>query len=143
MPTALLFGLVLLLLACEEKETVHERREPAQVEHLENSELSRLTLDEKAVFRLGIQTAPAAEEMIGQSEAKLRMVVPYSALLYDVEGRIWVYENPSPNVYIRHEVKVDFIQKDKAVLLDGPPAGTQVVTVGAAELFGTEYEVGH
>lgn len=113
------------------------------MEHIEGSELSRLTLTEKAVERLGIETAPVTEELIVHSDARQRMTVPYSALLYDVQGRAWVYTNPEPRVYIRHEVKVDFIEGGKAILNEGPAPGTQIVSVGAAELYGTEYEVGH
>jgi hypothetical protein len=29
------------------------------------------------------------------------------------------------------------------VLSDGPPVGAKVVTVGAAEVYGTEFEVAH
>ena len=32
---------------------------------------------------------------------------------------------------------------DLAVLTGGPAAGTAVVSVGAAELYGTEFGVGH
>jgi hypothetical protein len=30
-----------------------------------------------------------------------------------------------------------------AILKDGPPAGTVVASVGVAELYGTEFKVGH
>lgn len=139
----ILLTAALLFPACQEKETVHQKTEPAHVEHIEGSELSRLTLTEKAVERLGIETAPVTEELIVHSDARQRMTVPYSALLYDVQGRAWVYTNPEPRVYIRHEVKVDFIEGGKAILNEGPAPGTQIVSVGAAELYGTEYEVGH
>lgn len=137
-----LLGLVILP-ACQKKETTHHKIEPAHIEHIEGSEVSQVALTEKAVERLGIETVPATEEMIAHSEARLRMAVPYSALLYDVQGRAWVYTNPEPQTYIRHEVKVDFIGRDKAILHEGPAPGTMVVSVGAAELYGTEYEVGH
>ncbi|MCB9290050.1 MAG: hypothetical protein H6560_22270 [Lewinellaceae bacterium] len=133
----------LFMNACRQQESHYEHIEPARVEHIEGSELSKLALTEKAMERIGIQTAPAAEEMIAHSEPALRLVVPYSALIYDPEARLWVYTNPEPRTFIRHEVKVDFIVGDKAVLLEGPPAGTEVVTRGAAELYGTEYNVGH
>jgi hypothetical protein len=32
---------------------------------------------------------------------------------------------------------------DSAVLSDGPSAGTEVVTVGTALVYGTEFEVAH
>lgn len=134
---------LVILPACQKKETTHHKIEPAHIEHIEGSELSRLILTEKAVERLGIETVQATEEMIARSEARPRITAPYSALLYDVQGRAWVYTNPEPGVYIRHEVEVDFIEGSRAVLNEGPPPGARIVSVGAAELYGTEYEVGH
>ena len=71
-----------------------------------------------------------------------RKVVPYSAVIYGLQGDTWTYTNPEPLVFVRHRITIDYIEKDTAVLLDGPPAGTAVVTVGAAELFGVELGVG-
>lgn len=133
----------LQLVACQQKESHYEHIEPAHLEHIEGSMLSKLTLTEKAVERIGVQTALVAEEMIAHSAPQLMPVVPYSALIYDAEARVWVYTNPEPRTYLRHEVKVDFIKDGKAVLLEGPPVGAIVVTQGAAELYGAEYEVGH
>ncbi len=71
-----------------------------------------------------------------------RKVVPYSAVIYGLQGDTWTYTNPEPLVFVRHRITIDYIENDTAVLLDGPPAGTAVVTVGAAELFGVELGVG-
>jgi hypothetical protein len=38
-------------------------------------------------------------------------------------------------------VEVSRVGGDQALLSDGPRAGTKVVTVGAAELLATEYEI--
>ena len=73
----------------------------------------------------------------------LHKVVPHSSLIYGAHGETWVYTSPEPLTYVRHTVSVDYIEDDLAVLSDGPPAGTEVVSVGAAEVFGTEFEVGH
>ena len=73
------------------------------------------------------------------SGAGTRKVVPHAAVLYDAKGKAWVYTNPEPLVFVRHGVSVDYIDGDRAVLSDGPAAGVAVVTVGAAELLGTEY----
>ena len=72
-----------------------------------------------------------------------RKVVPYSALIYDSHGQTWIYTSPSARTFVRHKVEIDQIQGDVAVLKDGPPAGTVVASVGAAELYGTEFKVGH
>jgi hypothetical protein len=115
--------------------------EPATVEHVEGSEdVSRLTLTAKAVERIGIQTTPISETTVA---GKRRKVVPYGAVLYDAEGKTSVYVSSAPNTYVREPITVDFIQGDRAVLVAGPAAGTAIVTVGAAELYGTETGVGH
>jgi hypothetical protein len=71
-----------------------------------------------------------------------RKVIPYGAVIYDLHGETWVYTNPEPLVFVRHPILVDYIEGDLAVLMEGPPAGTEVAMVGVAELFGTEFGVG-
>lgn len=71
-----------------------------------------------------------------------RLVVPYSSLIYDIYGDTWVYINTENLQFLRVPVVVDYIEGDKVVLLDGPAAGTAVVTVGVAELHGTDTGVG-
>jgi hypothetical protein len=112
------------------------------VEHVEGSEISKITLTEKAMERLAIATAPVREAMVTRA-ASPRRVVPYAAVLYDAHGETWVYTSPEQRAFIRHPIGVDYIEGDLAVLSDGPPSGTLVVTVGAAELFGAEFEIGH
>jgi hypothetical protein len=141
----LLFAAVSLT-ACDESSAKsdgdHHDDGPAKVEHLEESGLSRLILTPKAAERLDIKVVPASEAMVARS-ASQRRVVPYAAVLYDASGDTWVYTSPEPQVFIRHKVTIEYIDGDQAVLTDGPPVGTPVVTVGAAELFGTEFEIGH
>jgi hypothetical protein len=74
---------------------------------------------------------------------KTRTAVPYSALIYDTQGETWVYTSPAPRTFVRHKVDVDDIEGDVAVLDEGPPIGTVVVSVGVAELYGAETKVGH
>jgi hypothetical protein len=71
-----------------------------------------------------------------------KKVVPYSAILYDLTGDTWVYTNPEPSVFVREQVDIERIDDDLAVLNSGPAAGTQVVTIGAAELYGAESRAG-
>ena len=78
--------------------------------------------------------------MVGNGGPQL--VIPYAAVLYDLHGETWVYTNPEPLVFVRQPITVDFVDGDRAVLLDGPPAGTAIVTVGAPELFGADTGVG-
>lgn len=67
-----------------------------------------------------------------------RKVVPYAAVLYGVNGETWVYTNPEPLVFVRQPIVMDHLEDDLAFLSEGPEAGTEVVAVGAAELFGAE-----
>jgi membrane fusion protein, heavy metal efflux system len=67
------------------------------------------------------------------------LVVPWSAVVYDVEGGTWVYRLVKPHVYARTRVEVRHVAGELAVLARGPAAGTEVVAAGAAELFGAEF----
>ncbi len=132
----------LQFLACREHSDEHDTEHPAEVEPIEGSELSRVTLTEKAMERLDLQTEEIREEQVSGPES-LRKVVPYSALIYDSQGNTWIYTRIQPRTFVRHRVAVDYIRGDVAVLKDGPPTGTLVASVGAAELYGTEFGVGH
>ena len=113
---------------------------PAQVTKIEGSELSRVTLSEKAAQRIDLKTVQVREEEV---DGATRTVVPYSSLIYDAKGRTWVYTSPQPRTFVRQQVQVDRIDGDSAFLSDGPPAGTEVASVGVAELYGAETGVGH
>lgn len=70
------------------------------------------------------------------------LVVPYAAILFDIYGGTWVYENTGPQVYSRRRVEIRAVSGDAAALARGLAPGARVVTAGAAELFGTEFGVG-
>ena len=80
--------------------------------------------------------------LTGDVAAKL--VVPVGALIYDLNGETWIYISPEPLQFLRYAVQVDFIEGegDMVVLLEGPPTGTKVVTVGVPELYGADTGVG-
>ena len=75
-------------------------------------------------------------ELAGSAEKE--KVVPYSAVFYDSKGTAWVYVNTSPLAFERQRIAVDRVVGDRAVLSEGPPVGTPVVTVGASLLYGAE-----
>ena len=113
--------------------------EPVKVEPVAGTEVSSVTLTEEAVKRLDIQKVLVRD---AQVRGTLRRVIPYAAVLYDPDGATWAFTNPEPLLFVRQAIKVDYIEGDLAVLLEGPSSGTAVVTVGAAELFGAEIGVG-
>jgi hypothetical protein len=123
------------LAACSQESAAAEPDPPAAVEEIAGSELSRITLTDKAMERLNVQTAMVEER-------GSRSTIPYAALIYASDGTTWTYTSPEANVFVRAEIVVDRIDGDTALLSDGPPAGTLVVTTGAAELYGTETGVG-
>jgi len=71
-----------------------------------------------------------------------RPVVPWSAVVFDINGGSWVYEVTEPNVFARRRVEVERVDEGHAVLHRGPTVGTQVVASAVAELYGTEFGVG-
>jgi hypothetical protein len=129
----------LQLAACAQPSVAPPKIEPAKIESIEGSELKRVVLTERAAERLDIQTAPVSEEQVNGAQ---RMVVPYAAVLYDLHGETWVYISPAPLTFVRHTITVDYIEGDTVVLLEGPPAGTAVVTVGVPELYGADTGIG-
>ena len=66
------------------------------------------------------------------------LVVPWSAVVFDIQGGAWVYERTGERVYARKRVVVRHVIGETAVLDSGPATGSSIVTVGAAELFGTD-----
>ena len=118
------------------------KNEPAKVEPIEGTDLSRVILTEKAAERLGIETAPIGDAEVVREGSSGNRVIPYGAVLYETNGDAFVYTNPEPLTFVRAPISVDYIEGELAVLLDGPPSGTAVVTVGAAELLGAEFGVG-
>jgi hypothetical protein len=132
----------LQLTACNRQAGAAEEIEPAQVEHIEGTDLSRVTLTVKAMERVDVQLGTVQEIQVMPS-GRQRLVVAYSAVIYDVRGATWVYTSPAPNTFVRAQIEVDYIDGELAILNDGPPVGTQVATVGAGILHGTEFEVGH
>jgi hypothetical protein len=114
--------------------------EPAKVEPVGGSDdLSLITLTAEAAKRIDLQTAVVRTEGEGATE---RTIVPYSAIVYETDGGTWVYTSPEDLSFVREQIVVEEIEGDRAVLSEGPAAGTEVVTVGVAELFGAENGIG-
>jgi hypothetical protein len=109
---------------------------PALIKPVAGSQIPQLQLTERAIQRLGIQTQP-----VEQGATTAQEDIPYSAVVYDTDGSTWTYVNIAARTYERKPVTVTGIDGEVAQLSAGPPAGVAVVTVGAAELLGTEYNI--
>jgi hypothetical protein len=126
---------VLMLTACGEATTEESGgSEPYTLELIEGTDIARVILTARGAERVGIETAAVAS--VGGL-----VTVPASAVWIDVDGVEWVYTNPEPLTFVREEISVDRYEGDAAMLSDGPAAGTPIVTVGVAELIGSEFGV--
>ena len=126
----------LSLSACNEiEEETAAGYEPATLESVKGrDDVKRVTVTAEGARRIGLKTAKVAR-------TAEREVVPYAALIYDAEGDTYVYKRSGPLSFLRVEVEVVRVDGDQALLSEGPPVGTAVVTVGAAEVHGAELEI--
>jgi hypothetical protein len=114
-----------------------------KIEETDEKGIMRVTLEPRAAERLGVQTTPVVETQVTVAgRAATRKVVPYGALMYDTKGEAWAFTSPKPLVFVRQHLVVEGIEGDRVILAEGPPPGTVVVTVGAAELMGAEHKYG-
>ena len=97
---------------------------------------NKVVLLEEAAKRLGIETSEVSALPAGRES------VPYSAVIYDAEGHSWVFTSGEELSYVKAPITIDRIDGDHAVLTEGPPVGTAVVSQGAEELFGVEDGIG-
>ena len=140
---ALLLLAALSLGAAACSRTVEAAESPSdavRLEPVEGTELSKVILSQRAAERLGIRTDRVRLQR--QPGAGTRKVIAHGAVLYDEHGDTWTFTSPAPLTFLRQKIDIDHITGPSVVLRDGPPAGTTVVTVGAAELLGAELGVG-
>lgn len=107
---------------------------PAKVEKNVDTGIAKITLTERAMERLDMKTDTV------NAGAGTDITVPYSALLYDANGKTWVFTNTAPGVFQRQSVTVARVEGGVVTATAGPAVGTAVVTVGATELFGAEFD---
>jgi hypothetical protein len=121
------------------------REAPVRVVPIQGTDLNTVILTADAARRLGIATEPVQAlppTAASPDPAAAGMTsMPTSALVYDKNGATWAYATTAPLTYVRQAVTVARIDGGVVVMQSGPPAGTPVVTVGAAELLGAEYGV--
>ena len=134
MAVGLMAGLALA--GCADKSSESELKGPATLVETDGKEVPQVVLTDKAVERLGIEFAAITEE----AGAK---VVPYAAVMYDPDGKTWAYTSPKALTFERSPITVTSITGEKAFLSAGPASGTEVVTVGQAELLGVESGIGY
>lgn len=107
----------------------------ATVEPIEGTDQVRVILTADAAERVDVQMA-TVEATNDHSGSEL--VIPYSSVFYTADGETWTYASPEPLTFVREPIVIDRIEGNRVFLTDGPASGTEVVTQGAAELYGSE-----
>jgi hypothetical protein len=132
----------LSLSACKEvEEESAAGYEPAKLEPIKGSkddEAKRIVFTKEGAQRVDLKTARVRANGDGGGD---QTVIPYAALIYNDEAKTFVYTSDKPLSFERVPVKVDRIDEDRVLLSEGPRAGTEVVTTGATEVYGTELEI--
>lgn len=90
----------------------------------------------------GMRPGSRIEVLLPVRGSTENLVVSHDAVLHDIQGGQWIYEQTAPNVFTRRRVEVQRIEGALAVLSRGPKAGAAIVTSGSVELFGTEFGSG-
>ena len=85
------------------------------------------------------RTGQKVSVLLTQLDSGNRIVVPWSAIMYDINGGNWVYLRTRQYTYSRRRVEVSSVIDGSAVLTRGINKDEEIVTTGAAELFGTEF----
>ena len=111
--------------------------EPAKLEPIEGTDVQRVIFSAEGAKRVGLQTVAVRQN------SQETVTLPYDAVIYDAEGKTYAYTAPEPLTFVRQEIEIDRIDGNSVVLSDGPSAGTNVVSVGTAEVYGTEFEMAH
>ncbi len=88
-------------------------------------------------------TLSSGNSATGGTATTAALTIPAAALLYDASGGQWVYVRTKPLQYTRQRVEVQRAVGNQVVVSRGVQAGAEVVTDGAAELFGTEFGGSH
>jgi len=101
-------------------------------------ELANPSGDEATELRDGERVAVTLE-LRSADDAR---AIAYSAVVYDMHGNSWVYQQLEPGAFARRRVDVAFVRDGVASVRTGLAEGAQVVVEGAAELFGAEFGVG-
>jgi hypothetical protein len=128
-------GIALLAMtgsACAEVEAKKiDEYQPGSVSTANPAEGPWVTLTKDSAQRIDLATSKV-------SGAEPKLVVEYAALIYDKQGKTWVYRVVRPLTYQRAKVVVARIDGNRVTLSEGPPPGTEVVTRGVTQVYGTE-----
>ena len=111
-------ALSVCLAGCSHTTATHAPYKPAKVGAATAAGVKPVTFTAEGARRIGLATSAI-------SGAGGRLVVDYTALIYDSAGGSWVYTVPEPLTYLRAPVKISRRSNRAASFLaDGPVVGT-------------------
>jgi hypothetical protein len=113
---------------------------PDRLQSVPGSPFKRIILTPVGAERIGIRTTVVRSLRLAP-HGRTAAVIPYSAVVYDQEGRAYTYTRSVPLQYIRHPIVIDRVTANSVFLRSGPRPGAEVVSVGAEELYGAELGV--
>jgi len=90
----------------------------------------------------GLRPGERVNVTLAARRADSGLSVPWSAIIYDIHGGAWLYEKTEALTYVRRRVDLRRVSGNVALVDRGLKPGAQVVSAGAAELFGTEFGPG-
>lgn len=108
------------------------------------AEVERSTVDRFYLLPSDAALSPGERVLVELPlrESSSAVTVPAASVVLDAWGGTWVYRC-NDGRYERARVDPSHRVGDRLVLARGPAAGSCVVSVGAAELFGAEFPPGH
>ena len=165
--TASLMVISVSLVACSDDVIGPSGGDAATVKAVAGSPLKAVTLTADAAKRIDLKLVSVTEAALSKTKAAASgsdttvplsgsevpssapvttiaggTEIPYSAVLYDPNGHTFAYTKVGELTFLRKAIAIATIKGEVASLTDGPPVGTEVVTVGATELYGVEIGVG-
>jgi outer membrane murein-binding lipoprotein Lpp len=133
-------AVALIVAGCSSTEARVEQPQ-STVKPVAGSSVQQVQLTDQAMRRLGITTVPIKAATATQSAQGARTEIPYAAVVYGTDGSTWTFVETAARSFVRQSITVRAIDGSTAILASGPTVGTPVVTVGATQLLGAEYDI--
>ena len=90
----------------------------------------------------GVSAGQSAGALVKTKDSGRFFCVPGASIIMDIYGNEYVYVKVGENTYARKHVEVKQRLGDKAVISRGLTGNEEVITDGAAEVFGAEFGFG-
>lgn len=129
--------LCLCLLGCGGPENNESHEPPVIIKKVPGSPFNHVILTNESANRIGIKIVPL--QIIFKPDTPQKVSIPYSAIIYGLHGETWVYIGIKSLVFVRMPVVIDHIEGNFAILASAPVGNYNIVSVGATELYGSEY----